>query len=113
MKCNFEMNGKKKFYLLIGMFQVVLVFLVFFSINGLVTFVSAQTTTNLDYYSAPTAGLLGIGAGLAVGLGLVGSGIALRTVGTAAISSLAEREETFFKAFIVVALCEFFEYIKN
>ncbi|MHA1257351.1 MAG: ATP synthase subunit C [Promethearchaeota archaeon] len=30
----------------------------------------------------------------------------MKTVGTAAISSLSEREENFFKAFLVVALCE-------
>ncbi|MFX1441915.1 MAG: ATP synthase subunit C [Promethearchaeota archaeon] len=50
--------------------------------------------------------MLGLGAGIAVGLGILGSGLALRTVGTSAIATLTEREEAFFKAFLVVALCE-------
>ncbi len=56
--------------------------------------------------SASDASMLGIGAGLAVGLAGVGAGIGLSRSGAAAISALAEKPETFFKAFLVVALCE-------
>jgi V/A-type H+-transporting ATPase subunit K len=98
---------KSKFYILLALFQVLLVLIVFFSINGLVTFVNAQTTHDLyDYYNTATAGLLGVGAGLAIGLAGLGGGIAIKTVGTAVISAMLEREESFGKAFIVVALGE-------
>lgn len=100
-----KLNGKKKFYLLIALYQVILVFIVFFSVNGLITFTAAQTE-NLQYYQSATAGILGLAAALAVGLAVLGSGIAIKTVGTSAIAALTEREESFFKAFLVVALGE-------
>ena len=101
------MKPKSKFYILLALFQVLLVLIVFFSINGLVTFVNAQTTHDLyDYYNTATAGLLGVGSGLAIGLAGLGGGIAIKTVGTAVISAMLEREESFGKAFIVVALGE-------
>jgi V/A-type H+/Na+-transporting ATPase subunit K len=49
---------------------------------------------------------LAIGAGLAVGLACLGAGKAIAASGTAAISALAEKPETFFKSFLVVALAE-------
>ena len=101
------MKPKSKFYILLALFQVFLVLIVFFSINGLVTFVNAQTSHDLyDYYNTATAGLLGVGSGLAIGLAGLGGGIAIKTVGTAVISAMLEREESFGKAFIVVALGE-------
>ncbi len=102
------MNGKQKFFLLLALFQFILLFTVFFSINGIVTFVEAQTqeASSYDYYNTFAAGMLAIAASIALGLPVLGAGIALRTVGTAAISALSEREENFFKAFLVVALCE-------
>lgn len=100
-----EMNGKKKFFLLLGLFQLILVLTVFFSVNGLVGFVAAQATT-LDYYNSGTSAVLALAAAVSVGASVLGSAMAIKTVGTAAISSLAEREESFFKAFLVVALAE-------
>ncbi|MFW9821681.1 MAG: ATP synthase subunit C [Candidatus Thorarchaeota archaeon] len=101
------MNGKKKFYLLLGIFQVALIFIVLFSVDGLITFTSAQIpASNFDYYNSITAASLAIAASISIAAAVLGSAIALKTVGTAAISSLSEREETFFKAFLVVALCE-------
>ncbi|MFX1497592.1 MAG: ATP synthase subunit C [Promethearchaeota archaeon] len=100
------MKHKNKFYLLLALYQVVLVIIVFFSVTGLVTFVSAQQPTAYDYYNTLTAGLLGIGSGLSIGLAAIGGGIAIKTVGTAVISAMLEREESFGKAFIVVALGE-------
>ena len=99
------MNGKRKFYLLIGSFQLILVLIVFFSVDGIITFVSAQADT-FDYYDSATTIALAIAAALSVGFSVLGSAWALKTVGTAAVSSLAEREESFFKAFLVVALAE-------
>ena len=98
------MNGKKKFYILLGVFQLVLIAIVFLSVDGLTTVVVAQGS--FEYYNSGTAASLAIAAAIALAASVLGSGIALRTVGTAAISSLSEREESFFKAFLVVALCE-------
>ena len=100
------MNGKRKFYLLIALFQILLVFIVFFSVNGIITFTVAQTPSSLDYYQSVTAGLLGIAAAISVGAAVIGSGMAIKTVGTSAIAALTEREESFFKAFLVVVLAE-------
>ena len=50
--------------------------------------------------------MLGVGAGLAIGLSALGGGMTIKTVGTAVISAMLEREESFGKAFIVVALGE-------
>jgi len=49
---------------------------------------------------------IAITAGLAVGLTGLGAAKAIAASGTAAISALAEKPETFFKSFLVVALAE-------
>ena len=98
------MRPKTKFYLLIALFQVFLIVIVFSSVNGIIIFAAAQeegTVTN-----PMTAAVLALSAAIAVGLSVMASAYALKTVGTAAISSLSEREESFFKAFLIVALCE-------
>ncbi|MHA1986388.1 MAG: ATP synthase subunit C [Promethearchaeota archaeon] len=100
------MNGKQKFYLLLGSFQIVLIFLVIFTSNGIITLVAAQVPTTLDYYDSATTIALALATAISVSSAVLGSAWAIRTVGTAAISSLSEREEAFFKAFLVVALCE-------
>ncbi|MBY9007975.1 MAG: hypothetical protein KGD63_14635 [Candidatus Lokiarchaeota archaeon] len=100
------MNVKQKFYLLLALFQIVLVFTIFFSVDGIIGIVSAQTGTNFDYFNSPTSTALAIGSALAVGFSVIASGIAIKTVGTAAISAVSEREGTFTKAFLIVALCE-------
>ncbi|MHA1489620.1 MAG: ATP synthase subunit C [Promethearchaeota archaeon] len=102
------MNGKKKFYLLIGFFQVFLVFLVFFTVNGIIIFTTAQEAQSdtFNYYNSSTAGMLGIASAISVSAAVLGSGMAIKTVGTSAIAALTEREESFFKAFLVVALAE-------
>ncbi len=101
-----DLNGKQKFYLLLGIYQIFLILVVFFSVNGLITFTVAQVPDTLDYYQSTTAGLLGIASAIAVGTAVLGSGMALKTMGTSAIAALTEREEYFFKAFLVVALGE-------
>ena len=49
---------------------------------------------------------IAIAAGLVVGLATLGAGFAISAAGTAAISALAEKPETFFRSFLVVALAE-------
>ena len=94
-----------KFYLLLVFFQLGLILIVFFSVDGIITMVAAQTES-FDYYNSPTAAVLAISVAITLSSSVLGSAIALKTVGTAAISSLSEREESFFKSFLVVALCE-------
>jgi V/A-type H+-transporting ATPase subunit K len=45
-------------------------------------------------------------AALAIGLPALGAGMAISSAGTAAISALAEKPDTFFKSFLIVALAE-------
>ena len=61
-----------------------------------------QATTSGPYDRLGIA----IGAGIAVGLATLGAGFALSATGSAAISAVAERPETFFRSFLVVALSE-------
>lgn len=56
--------------------------------------------------SGGEAGLIAIGAGLSVGLAGIAAGYSLARAGAAAISALVEKPETFFKAFLIVTLCE-------
>ncbi len=49
---------------------------------------------------------IAISAGLVVALATLGAGLAISAAGTAAISALAEKPETFFRSFLVVALAE-------
>ncbi|MBD3229084.1 MAG: hypothetical protein GF329_12925 [Candidatus Lokiarchaeota archaeon] len=101
------MNVKKRFYFALALFQVFLIFAAILSYNGLVRIVEAQEEIHsFDYYNSFTALSLAISAALSVGLTVLGSAWAMKTVGTAAISSLLEGEKSFFKAFLIVALCE-------
>ena len=103
-----DLKGKQKFYLLLAIYQIFLILVVFFSVNGLITLTVAQVppSETLDYYQSSTAGLLGIASAISVGAAVLGSGMALKTMGTSAIAALTEREEYFFKAFLIVALGE-------
>ncbi len=67
-----------------------------------VTPVQAQTTTSGAYDRVGIA----LSAGLAVGLSAFAAGLAISAVGSAAVSALAEKPETFFRSFMVVALAE-------
>jgi V/A-type H+/Na+-transporting ATPase subunit K len=49
---------------------------------------------------------IALSAGVVVGLATLGAGLAISSAGTAAISALAEKPETFFRSFLVVALAE-------
>lgn len=61
---------------------------------------ATTTTTNQD------TSMLALSSAIAVGLCGLAAGYALGKSGSAAISALAEKPETFFKAFLVVTLCE-------
>jgi F0F1-type ATP synthase membrane subunit c/vacuolar-type H+-ATPase subunit K len=99
------MNTKKKFYLSILLFQILLVSIVFLTLNGLISFVVAQSDP-IDFYNSPTTSMLAISAALSVGLSVLGSAWALKTVGTAAISAAAERQGSIVIPFLAIAMSE-------
>jgi V/A-type H+-transporting ATPase subunit K len=51
-------------------------------------------------------GLLGIGAGLAVGLGAIGTGLAQARIGAAAMGAVAEKPELMGRAVLLIAIPE-------
>jgi len=53
-----------------------------------------------------TAGLIAIGAGLAVGLSAIGAGIAEKEIGAAAVGAIAEKDEMFGKGLIFTVIPE-------
>ncbi|HMK94002.1 MAG TPA: ATP synthase subunit C [Candidatus Limnocylindrales bacterium] len=70
-----------------------------------ITTVQSTTTTTTTVGQYDRLGIA-IGAGLAIGLSALGAGIAISAAGSAAISALAEKPDTFFRSFLVVALAE-------
>lgn len=71
-----------------------------FTLSPVLAQPQAQSTGTFDRVG------IAIAAGLAVGLASLGAGLAISAAGTAAISALAEKPETFFRSFLVVALAE-------
>ncbi len=55
---------------------------------------------------AAEAGLIAVGAGLAIGLAAIGSGIAEKDIGAAAVGAMAEKEELFGKGLIMTVIPE-------
>jgi F0F1-type ATP synthase membrane subunit c/vacuolar-type H+-ATPase subunit K len=68
-----------------------------------VTTLQAATTTVTGTYDKVA---IAIAASLAVSLSTIAASFAISSAGTAAISALAEKPDTFFKSFLVVALAE-------
>jgi V/A-type H+-transporting ATPase subunit K len=66
----------------------------------------AQTPTQTGTNGPFDRAIIALSAGVAVGLTGLGAAKAIAASGTAAISALAEKPETFFKSFLVVALAE-------
>ena len=64
-----------------------------------------QTTTTTTNGQFDRVGIA-ISAALAIGLPGLGAGLAISEAGSAAISALAEKPETFFRSFLIVALAE-------
>jgi V/A-type H+-transporting ATPase subunit K len=91
--------------LLILLFLLPLAFLPLIGVAAAFTISTVQTTTTTTTGPYNTIGLA-IGAGLAIGLSALGAGLAISAVGSAAISALAEKPDTFFRSFLIVALAE-------
>jgi V/A-type H+-transporting ATPase subunit K len=88
------------------LFQLVLVLVVISSVSFIRTVVAQTTPTTTQADFTEMGKYLALASALAVGLSVLGAGIAIKTTGTAAISTLSENENNFFKAFLVVALGE-------
>jgi V/A-type H+-transporting ATPase subunit K len=67
--------------------------------------VQDQTTTPATTGSLDRVAIA-ISACLAISLPGLGAGLAISAAGSAAISALAEKPETFFRSFLIVALAE-------
>lgn len=89
--------------------------LVLLPIMGIASALTVDTVQNAVTDHTPTAeGIAGnydtvaiaFAAALAIGLPALGAGMAISSAGTAAISALAEKPDTFFKSFLIVALAE-------
>jgi len=72
-------------------------------IQNLITVQDTTTTTGTVNYDRIA---IAFAAALAIGIPATAAGIAISSAGTAAISALAEKPDTFFKSFLVVALAE-------
>ena len=92
--------------LLILLFLLPLAFLPLIGVAAAFTISTVQATTTTTTTGPYDTMGLAIGAGLAIGLSALGAGLAISAVGSAAISALAEKPDTFFRSFLIVALAE-------
>jgi V/A-type H+-transporting ATPase subunit K len=90
---------------LIALFVLPLALLVPIGLAAAITVSTVQQTTATTSGTFNTFGLA-IGAGLSIGLAALGAGIGISGAGSAAISALAEKPDTFFRSFLIVALAE-------
>jgi V/A-type H+-transporting ATPase subunit K len=93
---------KRKLIILFSLLTLALLPLVGVAAAFTISTVQATTTTAGQYDRIGIA----MAAALAIGLSALGAGLAISAVGSAAISALAEKPETFFRSFLIVALAE-------
>jgi V/A-type H+/Na+-transporting ATPase subunit K len=98
------MKTKRKFVVSLIVLQLFFVVIAFLVVSSLVKLGSAQDTNTP--FSETTSWMLGISAAISIAGSTIAAGIAIKSVGTAAISALTENEAVFFKAFLVIALGE-------
>ncbi|MCX8182464.1 MAG: ATP synthase subunit C [Candidatus Methanomethyliaceae archaeon] len=67
---------------------------------------SQTASAEITSITSQDVSMLALSSTLAVSLCGIAAGYALAKSGSAAIAALAEKPETFFKAFLVVTLCE-------
>ena len=98
------MGMKNRMILLL--FLLPLAFLPIMGVAAAFTVSTVQASTTTTTSSPYNTLALAISAGLAVGLSALGAGLAISAAGSAAISALAEKPDTFFRSFLIVALAE-------
>ncbi len=97
---------KKRTAMFLFIFQFMLMFIFAVSAVFALSVPLAQQTAQASTSGSLDRAAIAIAAGLAVGLTGLGAAKAIAASGTAAISALAEKPETFFRSFLVVALAE-------
>jgi len=92
---------------------LILILLVLVALAGAILTVSTLPLNidqnNAENQSSTVLGdraIIALSAGIAVGLACLAAGIAISASGSAAISAAAEKPETFFRSFLIVALAE-------
>ncbi len=95
------MKGK-----VIALFVLPLALLIPIGFAAAITITTLQSTTATTTTGQFDTFGLAIGAGLSIGLAALGAGIGISAAGSAAISALAEKPDTFFRSFLIVALAE-------
>ena len=106
------MNGKKNLYVLAAMLFVALLAMPAVSAAEESTTTdgeSSQADDNINTVEAAkwsAKGYIAIGAGLAVGLAGIGTGLAQSNIGSAAIGAVAEDDKNFTNGLIFVAIPE-------
>ena len=95
------MKGK-----VIILFVLPLALLIPIGFAAAITVSTLQSTTPTSTSGTFNTFGLAIGAGLSIGLAALGAGISISAAGSAAISALAEKPDTFFRSFLIVALAE-------
>jgi V/A-type H+-transporting ATPase subunit K len=95
------MNIKKRFYLSLTLLQIFLGLLAFFIIDGLTSSVLAQGEPD-----PATNMVLGISAAGAIVGSSLAAAMVIKTVGTAAVSAIAENPNIFMRAFLIIAMGE-------
>ncbi|MEJ2281439.1 MAG: ATP synthase subunit C [Candidatus Bathyarchaeota archaeon] len=97
---------KKRTAILLFIIQFVVMLIIAVSTVFAMSIPLAQNQTTSNINGSLDRATIAISAGLAVGLTGLGAAKAIAASGTAAISALAEKPETFFRSFLVVALAE-------
>jgi len=92
--------------MLVVLFIIVLAVMPLIGVVAALSISTVQATTTTTTVGTYDRLGIAIGAGLAVGLGGLGAGLAIASAGSAAISALAEKPDTFFRSFLIVALAE-------
>ncbi|MCW4028862.1 MAG: ATP synthase subunit C [Candidatus Bathyarchaeota archaeon] len=77
----------------------------------LMGFAAAVTVQTVQNQTTTTAGgndriAIAVSAAVAISVPSIAAGLAISSAGSAAISALAEKPETFFRSFLIVALAE-------
>ena len=91
--------GFKGFNVLVALMALALAIVWFASPSSVSAAGLAAQQGNVDQYAT-------LAAGLAVGLGSIGAGIAVSSTGAAAVGAIAEKPEAFGRALIFVGLAE-------
>jgi F0F1-type ATP synthase membrane subunit c/vacuolar-type H+-ATPase subunit K len=94
---------KRLFLALVVVMPIIMATIAITAVSATVQAPIAQATDQATSLDIP---LLALSACIAMSMSALAAGYALAKSGTAAISSLAEKPEQFFKAFLVVTLCE-------